>query len=70
MDLIKAFENNDMTHHVTIHGTHEDLLLRASDIGEVLEMTNIRQSIQDFDHTEKRGVSITDIIGREQETTF
>jgi len=70
MDLIKAFENNNNTSHVTIRGTHEEPLLRASDIGEVLGMTNIRQSIQDFDNTEKRGVSITDAIGRIQETTF
>ena len=70
MDIIKAFENNEATMHITIRGTHEEPLFRASDIGEVLEMTNIRQSIQDFDNTEKHGVSITDIIGREQETTF
>ena len=70
MDIIKAFENNETAMHITIRGTHEEPLFRASDIGEVLEMTNIRQSIQDFDNTEKHGVSITDIIGREQETTF
>ena len=70
MDIIKRFQNNDLTVHVTIRGCNEEPLFRASDIGEVLEMTNIRQSIQDFDHSEKHGVSITDIIGRSQETTF
>lgn len=34
MDIIKAFENNDATLHITIHGTHEEPLFRASDIGE------------------------------------
>jgi len=70
MDIIKAFENNELTHHVTIHGSHEEPLFRASDIGEVLEITHIRTSIQDFDNSEKNGVRITDIMGREQETTF
>lgn len=70
MDIIRAFQNNNLTHHVTIRGTHEDPLFRASDVGEVLEITHIRTSIQDFDQTEKHGVRIMDIIGREQETTF
>jgi len=70
MEIIKAFENNDLNMHVTIRGTHEEPLFRASDIGSILDMTNIRQTIKDFDHTEKCGVSITDIIGRDQETTF
>jgi prophage antirepressor-like protein len=70
MDIIKAFKNNEMTIHVTIQGTHEEPLFRASDIGTVLEMTNIRASIKDFDSTEKHGVNTIDIIGRNQETTF
>jgi prophage antirepressor-like protein len=70
MEIVKAFQNNELNIHVTIQGTHEEPLFRASDIGAILEMTNIRQSIKDFDTTEKHGVSITDIIGREQETTF
>jgi prophage antirepressor-like protein len=70
MNILKAFENNDMQMNVTIKGSHENPLFRASDIGEILEITNIRQSIHDFDHTEKHGVSITDAIGRAQETTF
>ena len=70
MEIVKAFENNDMQMHITIQGTREEPLFRASDIGVVLELTNIRQTIKDFDQTEKCGVIITDIIGRDQETTF
>jgi prophage antirepressor-like protein len=70
MDIIKAFETNDMQMHITIKGSDEDPLFRASDIGAILDMTNIRASIQDFDNTEKRGVNIIDTIGRNQETTF
>ena len=70
MDIVKAFENNDMHLHITIQGTPEEPLFRASDIGELLEIVNIRNSIKDFDQTEKHGVHIVDAIGRNQETTF
>ncbi len=70
MDIIKAFQANETTMHITIRGTHEEPLFRASDIGEVLEITHIRTSIQDFDSSEKNGVRIMDIMGRKQETTF
>ena len=53
MDIIKAFENNNATMHITIRGTHEEPLFRASDIGEVLEITAIRSVIRDFDNSEK-----------------
>jgi prophage antirepressor-like protein len=70
MDIIKAFQKNEIGINITIQGTYEEPLFRASDIGTVLEISNIRQSIHDFDNTEKHGVSTTDIIGRDQETTF
>ena len=49
MDIVKAFKNIP----IKVQGTHEEPLFRASDIGVVLEMTNIRASIGDFDETEK-----------------
>ena len=52
MDIIKAFENNELTIHVTIQGTHEEPLFRASDI-IVLGLANIHATIKDFDFTEK-----------------
>ena len=44
----KAFENNILTMCI-----NEEHLFRASDIGSLLEMTNIRSLIQDYDITEK-----------------
>ncbi len=70
MDIIKAFKNNDIGINITIQGSHEEPLFRASDIGTVLEMGNIRTSIQDFDSTEKCSVNIIDSLGRSQKTTF
>jgi prophage antirepressor-like protein len=57
MDIIKAFQKNEIGINITIQGTLEEPLFRASDIAIVLEMGNIRTSIQDFDETEKYGVS-------------
>ena len=34
-----------------------DPLFRASDVGVILEINNIRMSIVDFDESEKRAVS-------------
>lgn len=70
MDIIKAFQKNEVGINITIKGTHESPLFRASDIGEVLDIGNIRPSIQDFDNTEKHAVSTTDVIGREQEVSY
>ena len=39
-------------------------IIRASDIGEILEINNIRMSIQHFNETEKDAVSTTDSAGR------
>lgn len=69
MDIIKAFEYNDMHQHITVQGTHEEPLFRASDVAAVLEMTNIRVMIKDFDNTEK-DVRIAYTPGGPQEVTF
>jgi prophage antirepressor-like protein len=59
-----------MSQTITIKGTTTNPLFRASDIGSILEISNVRQSIKDFDNTEKVAVSITDSIGREQNVSF
>jgi len=69
MEIIKAFQNNELNIHITIKGTHDDPLFRASDIGTVLNISNIRTSIQDFDCTEKV-VHKVDTLGGQQEVTF
>ncbi len=70
MDIIKAFKANDLHTEVVIKGTKTDPLFRASDIGIILEINNIRMSIIDFDESEKRAVSSTDSTGRMQDVTF
>jgi prophage antirepressor-like protein len=58
MEIVKAFASNDMNMNITIKGTTEEPLFRASDIGEILEMTNINVSLQHFNETEKVSVII------------
>ena len=70
MDIIKAFNTNNLHTEVVIKGTKTDPLFRASDIGIILEINNIRMSIIDFDESEKRAVSSTDSTGRMQDVTF
>ena len=64
MDIVKAFNTNDLHTEVVIKGTKTDPLFRASDIGIILEINNIRMSIIDFGESEKRAVSSTDSTGR------
>ena len=70
MDIVKAFNTNDLHTEVVIKGTKTDPLFRASDIGIILEINNIRMSIIDFDESERRAVSSTDSTGRMQDVTF
>jgi prophage antirepressor-like protein len=53
MDIVRAFTNNDMHTPIVINGTNEKPLFRASDIGLILEISNIRSSTMEFDETEK-----------------
>jgi len=67
MEVIKSFTNNNR--NITILGTHDAPLFRASEIGDVLEMYNIRATIQDFNDTEKV-VKEIDTPGGKQKVTF
>ena len=69
MDIIKAFNANDLHTEIVIKGTLDDPLFRASDVGVILDISNIRMSITDYDESEKRAVSTTDSTGRMQEAT-
>jgi hypothetical protein len=64
--LVKTFEQNN----ITIYGTFDKPLFKANDIGELLEMVNIKESIKDFTDKQKLGVSLTDPHGRVQITTM
>jgi len=70
MEIVKAFNNNELYTNITIKGTIENPLFRASDIGEILGFNNIRQSIKDYDNTEKDAVTTGDATGRNQSITF
>ena len=61
MDIVKAFNSNSLHTEIVIRGTHEEPLFRASDIGVVLDIANIRTSIQHYDDTE-RHVSTMDTL--------
>jgi prophage antirepressor-like protein len=69
MDIVKAFNANDLHTEIVIKGTVTDPLFRASDVGVVLDISNIRTSITDFDESEKV-VRTTDTLGGAQEVTF
>ena len=69
MEVVKAFTENELHTEIVIKGTMESPLFRASDVGEVLEINNIRQNIQHFDDTEKV-VHSMDTLGGKQEITF
>jgi prophage antirepressor-like protein len=53
MEIVKAFSANELHTHITICGTTEHPLFRASDVGEVLEIKNIRTHIQNYTEEEK-----------------
>ena len=69
MYIVKAFNSNNLQTEVVIKGTKTDPLFRASDIGVVLEISNIRTSIMDFDESEKV-VHSMNTLGGNQEVTF
>lgn len=69
MEIIKAFNTNALHTEIVIKGTYDKPLFRASDIGLVLEMSNIRATINDFNETEKVVNSI-DTLGGQQSVTF
>ena len=53
MDIIRAFTTNTMHTEIVIKGTIEAPLFRASDVALILEISNIRASIKDFNESEK-----------------
>jgi prophage antirepressor-like protein len=53
MDIVQAFNSNNLHTEITIKGTQEDPLFRASDIGLILDIKQIRNNIKDYDPDEK-----------------
>jgi len=69
MEIVKAFNSNNLHTEIVIKGTYEKPLFRANDIATVLEISNIRTSINDFNESEKV-VHSMDTLGRQQSLTF
>jgi len=69
MDIVRAFNSNELHTEIVIKGTNDKPLFRASDVGVVLDITTIRSVIRDFDDSEKI-VHTMQTIGGLQEVTF
>ena len=69
MEIVKAFNSNNLHTEIVIKGTVNEPLFRASDVGTVLDMSAIRSVIRDFDETEKV-VHTTHTLGGSQQVTF
>lgn len=69
MDIVKAFNSNELHTEIVIKGTCETPLFRASDIGQVLDIINIRTTIHHFDDTEKV-VHTMNTLGGSQSVTI
>ena len=70
MDIVKAFSDAKGMCSINIQGTPEDPLFQANQIGSLLGLVNIRETIKDFDEDEKDAVSTTDSMGRNQTILF
>ena len=70
MDIVRAFEASSLATGISINiqGTPEDPLFQANQIGKLLEISNIRDTIRDFDEDEYR-VGTTDTINLGTRTT-
>jgi very-short-patch-repair endonuclease len=67
MELSKAFKNNDLK--INIKGTLEEPLFRASDVGNILGISNTNSCIRNFNDKEKIILNI-DTKGGQQKVVF
>jgi prophage antirepressor-like protein len=69
MDIVKAFNSNDLHTEIVIKGTTTEPLFRASDIGIILDISSIRSVTRDFSDSEKV-VHTMHTLGGSQQVTF
>ena len=69
MELVRDFTSNNFHIPIKIIGTHDNPLFCASNIAEILNITNIRSTIQHFDETEKISQTF-ETCGGPQNVTF
>lgn len=53
MDIVKAFQNNNLCTNITIGGNFQNPLFKASDVGLALDIKNVRTSILKFSEKQK-----------------
>jgi prophage antirepressor-like protein len=58
MEIIKAFQTNDIGMNITIKGNYDDPLFRASDIGLILGFNDINNTVKHFGDREKVRLSM------------
>jgi prophage antirepressor-like protein len=63
--LVKQFQENN----ITIYGTHDKPLFKAKDIGDLLEIKNIRDTVKNYNKNQ-RCVVLTDTAFGEKDTIF
>jgi len=66
MEIVRAFNTNNLHTDIVIKGSIEEPLFRASDIGEILEMSNIRAHILNFDESERHVNTIDTSTGNKE----
>lgn len=49
--------------NIKVYGTFENPLFKAKDIGDLLEIKNIREIIKNYNNKQRCDVSLTDAIG-------
>lgn len=69
MDIIKLFMDNEENIEINIKGTIDEPLFQANQIGKLLGLKNIRETIKNLDEDEKV-VSSTDTLGGNQNVIF
>jgi prophage antirepressor-like protein len=69
MEIVKAFNENNLNIEINIKGTPDNPLFRASDVGTILDINTLRSTIRDFDETLKV-VHNVHTLGGPQEVTF
>ena len=67
MELIRTFVKNSI--QLNVYGTFEKPLFMAQEIGDILNMTNIREQIRQID-SDWKDVRKTDTPGGAQQMTF
>lgn len=69
MDILKAYSLLGINHPVNIQGTLENPLFQANQIGKILDIKKVRNSIKDFDDDERTIITVG-TLGGQQETIF